>query len=342
MGLINRHELESLASALLSPGKGILAADESHETIEQRFSTVQVESTPETRYAYRAMLLTTPNLQRFISGVILHDETIQQSLPDGTSFTEKLRRDGIMSGIRIDRGTRPLSGCPNEQITEGLDGLQDRLAEYKTLGARFTKWRAVFQVSDSTPTGIAIDANAHELARFAALSQEAGLLPILEPEVLMAGNHTLLQACHITSDVLRRVFYTLFDHGVKLEQMLLKPNMVVPGLECSEQVGAEEIAKWTLACMRRVVPAAVPGIMFLSGGQTAELATSRLNAINLMGKHPWELSFSFSRALHVPTLIAWRGEAANVAAGQQALYLRAKCNCAARYGKYSRDMEAKA
>lgn len=341
MGIINRNELESLAAALLSPGKGILAADESLPTIEERFSSVQVESTEETRHAFREMLLTTSNLQRFISGVILHDETIRQGLLDGTSFAEKLQRDGIIPGIKVDRGTQPLPGYPNERITEGLDGLQDRLSEYKTLGARFTKWRAVFHVSDSTPSGIAIDVNANALARFAALSQELGMLPIVEPEVLMVGNHSLLRTCHVTADVLRRVFYVLFDHGVKLEQMLLKPNMVVPGLDCSQQAGAEEVARWTLACMRRVVPVAVPGIMFLSGGQSAELATLRLNAINLMGRHPWELSFSFSRALQVPALIAWRGEAANVAAGQKALYERAKCNCAARYGKYSSETEAK-
>jgi fructose-bisphosphate aldolase, class I len=341
MGIINRNELESMAAALVSPGKGILAADECLRTTGQRFGEVGVEPTEETRRDYRAMLFETPNMQRFISGVILQEETLRQGPVDGGSFAEKLQRDGIIPGVSVDSGPSPLKGCPNEFISEGLDGLEIRLSEFKSLGARFAKWRSIFLIGESTPSANAIDANVHAAARFAASCQEAGLLPVIESDVQNVGGHSLQQSFQATADAIRRLFYHLFDYGVGLERMLFQSNMVTPGLECPQQSGPDEVAQWTLSCMRRVVPVAVPGILFGAGNQKPESATLCLNSINLMGRHPWELSFSFRGALSRPALEVWRGDPKNVRAAQQALYDRAKCNCAARYGKYSPDMAPK-
>lgn len=333
------NELETIAKALIAPGKGILAADESQTTIEKRFSAVELASTEESRRAYREMLFTTPSLHRFISGVILHDETFRQTSIDGTPYPEWLTKQGIIPGIKVDLGTRSLPRFPKERITHGLDTLADRLVEYKQLGARFTKWRAVIEIGDGIPTSFCIGANAQVLARYAATAQEVGLTPIVEPEVLMAGSHTIEHCYEVTAATLRSVFDALMDHRVVLDQMLLKPNMVIPGLSCPTQATADEVARRTLHCMRRVVPASVPGVVFLSGGQPAERATLHLQAMNSMGRSPWEISFSFARALQDPALKAWKGEASNVAEGQKALYHRAKCNCAARYAKYSPEMD---
>ncbi|MBI4663755.1 MAG: fructose-bisphosphate aldolase class I [Verrucomicrobia bacterium] len=333
------NELETMAKALVAPGKGILAADESLPTLEKRFAASNVACTEDSRRAYREMLFATPSLHRFISGVILHDETIRQCTKEGVAFPEWITKLGMIPGIKVDLGAKPLPRFPKERVTQGLDTLADRLAEYKQLGARFTKWRAVIEIGDGLPTSFAIAANAQALARYAALSQEAGLMPMVEPEVLMTGNHTIEHCYEVTAATLRSVFDALMDHRVVLEQMLLRPNMIVPGLNCPDQPGPDEVARKTLHCLRRVVPAAVPGVMFLSGGQTPERATAHLHAMNVIGRTPWELSFSFARALQEPVLKAWGGDEAKTSAGQKALYHRAKCNCAARYAKYARDME---
>jgi fructose-bisphosphate aldolase class I len=339
---MNKHELESIAQALVLEGKGILAADESFGTIKKRFDSVNVASTEETRRSYRGMLFTTPGVEEFISGVILFDETIRQATQDGTSFPEVLAGKGIMPGIKVDKGAKDLAGFPGERITEGLDGLRERLVEYSELGARFTKWRAVIIIGEGIPTRYCIDANAHALARFAALSQEAGLVPIVEPEVLMEGDHGIERCEEVTTTTLNSVFSQLQEHRVALEGMLLKPNMVLPGKACPKPASVEGVAEATVRCLTRVVPAAVPGIVFLSGGQSPEQATRHLNAMNAMGEHPWELSFSYGRALQGPSLKVWKGEASNVAMAQKLFYHRAKCNGAARYGKYSEEMEARA
>ncbi len=338
---MNEHELESIAQALVLEGKGILAADESFGTIKKRFDSVNVVSTEETRRSYREMLFTTPGVEEFISGVILFDETIRQATQDGTSFPEVLAGKGIIAGIKVDKGAKDLAGFPGERITEGLDGLRERLVDYRDLGARFTKWRAVITIGEGIPTCYCIDANAHTLARFAALSQEAGLVPIVEPEVLMEGDHSIERCEEVTTATLKSVFSELQEHRVALEGMLLKPNMVLPGKACPKPASVEEVAEATVRCLLRVVPAAVPGIVFLSGGQSPEQATRHLNAMNAMGKHPWELSFSYGRALQEPSLRAWKGEASNVAMAQKLFYHRAKCNGAARYGRYSEEMEAR-
>jgi fructose-bisphosphate aldolase class I len=339
---MNKHELESIAQALVPEGKGILAADESFGTIKKRFDSINVVSTEETRRSYREMLFTTPGVEEFISGVILFDETIRQATQDGTSFPEVLAGKGIIPGIKVDKGAKALAGFPGERITEGLDGLRERLVEYDELGARFTKWRAVITIGEGIPTRYCIDANAHALARFAALSQEAGLIPVVEPEVLMEGDHGIERCEEVTTATLKSVFSELQEHRVALEGMLLKPNMVLPGKACPKPASVEEVAEATVRCLLRVVPAAVPGIVFLSGGQSPEQATRHLNAMNAMGKNPWELSFSYGRALQGPSLRAWKGEASNVAMAQKLFYHRAKCNGAARYGKYSEEMEARA
>jgi len=331
--------LETTARVLVSPGKGILAADESLPTIEKRFKTIGVSCTEENRRAYRELLFTTADLGEFISGVILFDETIRQKATDGTPLVEALNRQGIIPGIKVDKGAKALAGFPGEKITEGLDGLRDRLGEYVRLGARFTKWRAVITIGANIPSRTCLESNAHGLARFAALSQEAGLVPIVEPEVLMDGDHTIERHFEVTETILKIVFQSLFEHRVRLEAMLLKPNMVLAGKSCSRQAGVTEVADATLRCMLRTVPAAVPGIVFLSGGQSDVLATAHLNAMNQLGKTPWELSFSFGRALQAPALITWRGEAISVNAAQRALHHRAQCNSAARFGKYSEAME---
>jgi fructose-bisphosphate aldolase class I len=337
---MNREVLEKTARGLVAPGRGILAADESFGTIKKRFDSIKVESTEETRRAYREILFTTEGAEESISGVILFDETIRQSSADGTPFPRLLADKGITPGIKVDEGAKDLAGFPGEKITEGLDGLRSRLAEYHKLGARFAKWRAVITIGDGIPSATCIRANAQALARYAALCQEAGLVPIVEPEVLMDGDHTIERCEEVTFATLRSVYHELREHRVLLEGTLLKPNMVLSGKTCPTQAGVREIAEATVRCFRRVVPAAVPGIVFLSGGQTAEQATERLNAMNAMGDHPWELSFSYGRALQAPVLEAWGGKPANVPAAREAFYHRAKLNGLARYGKYSRDMEA--
>ncbi len=335
------NELEQTARALVAPGKGILAADESDGTIKKRFDSIGIESTEDTRRAYRDMLLTTEGAADHISGVILYDETIRQSALDGTPFPNLLEAQGVIPGIKVDKGAKDLANASGEKITEGLDGLRERLAEYVQLGARFAKWRAVITIGDGIPSEYCLWTNAHALARYAALSQEAGLVPIVEPEVLMDGDHSIETSFDVTSRTLHAVFTELRDQRVHFEQMLLKPNMVLSGYDASGRAGVQEVTEQTLRCFRRHVPAAVPGIVFLSGGQTDEDATAHLNAMNAMGPHPWELSFSYGRALQAPALKAWAGEAANVASGQAAYLHRAKMNGLARSGSYSPEMETK-
>ncbi|MBI3000577.1 MAG: fructose-bisphosphate aldolase class I, partial [Deltaproteobacteria bacterium] len=284
----------------------------------------------------------TQGVEEFISGVILFDETVRQKAKEGRSFPEVLSQKGIIPGIKVDKGTIDLPGFPGEKVTEGLDGLRNRLSEYRDLGARFAKWRAVIAIGEGIPTRGCIEANAHALARYAALCQEAGLVPIVEPEVLIDGNHTIERCEEAEEATLKCVFSELLEHRVAFEGMLLKPSMVLSGKECPKQASVEEVARATMRCLRRVVPAAVPGIVFLSGGQSAERATEHLNAMNAMGGHPWEVSFSYARALQDPALKAWKGEATNVPAAQKIFYHRAKCNSAARYGKYTKQMEAMA
>jgi fructose-bisphosphate aldolase class I len=337
---MNREALASTANSLVAPGRGILAADESFGTIKKRFDSISIESTEEARRAYREILFTTKGVEEFISGVILFDESIRHSTADGVPFPKVLAGKGIIPGIKVDTGAKNLAGFPGEKITEGLDDLRDRLAEYHGLGARFAKWRAVITIGEGIPTATCIRANAQALARYAALCQEAGLVPIVEPEVLMDGDHTIERCEDVTFATLRSVYHELREHRIYLEGTLLKPNMVLPGAKCASQADAGEIAEATVRCFRRVVPSAVPGIVFLSGGQTAEEATERLNAMNALGTHPWELSFSYGRALQAPVLESWRGKPANVSAAQEAFYHRSKLNGLARYGKYSREMEA--
>lgn len=336
---MTKFELESVARTLVARGKGILAADESLPTISKRFERVHVELTEENRRLYREILFTTPQIEEFISGVIMYDETIRQKASDGTSFVQVLVRKRIIPGIKVDKGTIDLAGFPGEKITAGLDGLRERLKEYAELGARFTKWRAVISIGDGIPTRYCIEANAHVLARYAALSQEAGLVPIVEPEVLMDGDHDLQRCEEVTTAVLKSVFIELSEARVKLGGMLLKPNMVLPGKQSSKPASISEDAEATLRCMYRTVPAAVPGIVFLSGGQSPELATEHLNAMNRRGAHPWEIGFSFARALQDPVLRIWQGKRENVPAAQNAFYVRAKYNSAARFGMYSSQME---
>jgi fructose-bisphosphate aldolase, class I len=334
------NELEKTARSLVEAGKGILAADESLPTITKRFKTIELPSTEENRRAYREMLLTPNGLGEFISGVILFDETMRQNASDGKALPEVLRRQGIIPGIKVDKGAKAMASFPGEKITEGLDGLRERFAEYRELGARFSKWRAVINIGDAIPTRVCLAANAQALARFAALSQEAGLTPIVEPEVLMNGSHSIERCEEVTDMTLGIVFHELAEHRIRLEGMLLKPNMVISGDKCSRQAEVREVAEATLRCLRRRVPAAVPGIVFLSGGQSDVLATQHLNAMNQIGGVPWQLSFSYGRALQAPALEAWHGK--NVAAGQQSLLHRARCNSAARHGRYSDDLETEA
>ena len=335
------QDLAATAQALVAPGKGILAADESEGTIKKRFDSIGIESTEDNRRAYRDLLLTTEGAAEYISGVILFDETTRQSSADGTPFPKVLEVQGIIPGIKVDKGAKDLANAPGEKITEGLDGLRERLAEYRELGARFTKWRAVITIGKGIPTEYCLWTNAHALARYGALSQEAGLVPIIEPEVLMDGDHSLETSFDVTSRTLHAVFTELRDQKVWFEQMLLKPNMVLSGYEASNRAGVQEVAEQTIRCFRRHVPAAVPGIVFLSGGQTDEDATAHLNAMSAMGPHPWELSFSYGRALQAPALKAWAGATDNVPAGQAAYLHRAKMNGLARSGSYSPDMEQK-
>ena len=333
------QNLEETARALVAPGKGILAADESDGTIKKRFDSIGIESTEDNRRGYRDMLFTTDGAAEHISGVILYDETIRQSALDGTSFPKLLEHQGVIPGIKVDKGAKDLAHAPGEKITEGLDGLRERLGEYVSFGARFTKWRAVITIGEGIPSEYCLWTNAHALARYAALSQETGLVPIVEPEVLMDGGHSIETSFEVTSRTLHAVFTELRDQRVHFEQMLLKPNMVLSGYDASGRAGVQDVAEQTIRCFRRHVPAAVPGIVFLSGGQTDEDATAHLNAMNAMGPHPWELSFSYGRALQAPSLKAWAGDSANVESGQAAYLHRAKMNGLARSGTYSAELE---
>ena len=336
------RQLNTIATALVARGKGILAADETPSTLTRRFSALGIESTPDSRCAYREMLFSAPGLQEHISGVILQDETIRQTGSSGVALAQILADQDVLPGIKVDTGAKPLAGSTGETVTEGLDGLRDRLAEYRSLGARFAKWRAVIRIGEGLPSEACVSANVHALARYAALCQEQDLVPIVEPEVLMDGAHGLDECARVTGSVLHAVFNALFDQGVALEAMLLKPNMVVPGQD-GPSATVDEVAGATLRCLRRHVPAATPGVVFLSGGQTAQLATAHLNAINrLPDPRPWAISFSYGRALQDPAMEAWRGRRERVMAGAQALSFRARCNGAASLGNYSDTMEAAA
>jgi len=338
---MNIQELIDTARCLVADNKGLLAMDESNPTCNKRFARLGIPQTEEARRAYRELIVTTPGLGECINGAILYDETIRQQKKDGTSFVKAITDAGIIPGIKVDTGAKDMAGHPGEKITEGLDGLRDRLVEYFRMGARFAKWRAVIAVGDSIPSRGCIEANAHALARYAALCQEAGMVPIIEPEVLMDGAHPLKRCCEVTEEVLREVFIQLYMQGVLLEGILLKPNMVLPGLTCPKQETVDEVADATVNCLLRAVPAAVPGIAFLSGGQSGELASARLNAMNARFKSrlPWELAFSFARAIQQPALEIWQGKEIHVLAAQQALYHRARCNWAARRGEYNAAME---
>ncbi|MBI2960190.1 MAG: fructose-bisphosphate aldolase class I [Betaproteobacteria bacterium] len=333
------NELARVAAAMVAPGKGILAADESTGTIEKRFKSIDVENLEENRRAYRDMLFTTKGLSDHIAGVILYDETLRQRSADGTPFAELLAKNGVIPGIKVDAGTKDMALCPVEKITEGLDGLAKRCAEYVKLGAKFAKWRAVITIGKDIPSAACIGANAHALARYAAICQAGGLVPIVEPEVLMDGGHDIDRCQEVTEWSLREVFAALADQRVAFEHMVLKPSMVISGKECSKQAGVQEVAERTLACLKRTVPAAVPGIAFLSGGQSDEVATAHLDAMNRAGGAPWRLSFSYGRALQHPSLLAWKGSSANVAAAQRALAHRARMNGLATSGRYSTELE---
>jgi fructose-bisphosphate aldolase class I len=342
---MNQAELTATAQALVGEGRGLLAMDESNGTCNKRFAALGIAQTEEARRSYRALIVTTPRLGECISGAILYDETIRQRDSGGVLVLDRLVQAGIIPGIKVDLGAKALALHPGETVTEGLDGLRERLAEYAAMGARFAKWRGVIALGEGLPSGGCIAANAQALARYAALCQEAGLVPIVEPEVLMTGDHDIGQSLAATQTVLRAVFAALETQGVVAEAMILKPNMVLPGLACADPSSVEAIAAQTVQCLLRCVPAAVAGIAFLSGGQSAALASVRLNAINRIarggrGRTPWPLVFSFARAIQQPALEIWRGDAANVGAAQQALFHRAECNHAAIHGAYSQAMEA--
>ena len=338
---MNAQTLIDTARALVAGDKGLLAMDESNPTCNKRFARLGIPQTAEARRAYRELIVTTPGLGESICGAILYDETIRQQKSDGTSFIDVLTHEGIIPGIKVDQGTKEMAGFPGEKITEGLDGLRDHLKAYVHMGARFAKWRAVITIGDGIPSRGCIETNAQVLARYAALCQEAGLVPIVEPEVLMDGAHTLKRCGEVTEDVLRTVFNQLYAQRVMLEGMILKPNMVLPGLTCPNQATVEEVADATVRCLLRVVPAAVPGIAFLSGGQSGELASARLNAMNVRfeARLPWALAFSFARAIQLPALEIWAGHDVNVSVAQHALVHRARCNQAARRGEYTPAME---
>jgi fructose-bisphosphate aldolase class I len=329
---------------MVASGKGILAADESTGTIERRFNSIKVENIEENRRAYRDMLFTTKGLGDYISGVILYDETIRQKSADGTSFVDLLTKNGILPGIKVDTGAKPLPFCPEETVTEGLDGLPKRCAEYVKMGAKFAKWRAVITIGKDIPSATCVEENAHALARYAAICQEAGLVPIVEPEVLMDGSHTIDRCEQVTEWTLNAVYDALYLNRVKLEESVLKPSMVISGKDCAQQAGVEEVAERTVKILKRTVPGAVAGIVFLSGGQSDEVATAHLNAMNRMfaGRLPWPLSFSYGRALQAPSLKAWKGSASNVSAGQAALIHRSRMNGLACMGRYSENDERQA
>ena len=338
---MNNQKLIDICRKLTADDKGLLAMDESNPTCNKRFAKLGIPETEEARRAYRELIITTPGLGEYISGVILYDETIRQKKKDGTSFIKVLNDVGMIPGIKVDIGAKDMANHHGEKITEGLDGLRDRLKEYYQMGARFAKWRAVIAIDNGIPTSACIEANAHALARYASLCQEAGIVPIIEAEVLMDGDHTMESCREITKEVLHAVFNQLYTQGVMLEGIILKPNMVVPGLTCQKQETADEVADVTVKCLLESVPAAVPGIAFLSGGQSGELASARLNVMNARFRNqmPWALAFSFARAIQQPAMEIWNGEDANVAAAQRALYHRAKCNQAARRGEYTAQME---
>ncbi|MGH2806530.1 MAG: class I fructose-bisphosphate aldolase [Actinomycetota bacterium] len=336
------NELESTAKELVAERRGILAADESHPTIAKRFKGIDVENNEPNRRAYRDMLFSTPGLEEFISGVILFDETIRQSGSDGTPFPKVLSSKGMIPGVKVDAGAKDLAFFPGEKVTEGLDGLRERCAEYVEMGARFTKWRAVINIGPDIPSNFGVHANGHALARYAAISQEQGLVPIVEPEVMMDGDHSIDRCAEVTTETLKALFMQLELHRVSLPGLLLKTNMVLSGKDASDRAGIEEVAKRTVEVLDDTVPADVPGVVFLSGGQSDEEATAHLNEMNKLGSHPWQLSFSYGRALQAPSLKAWKGETSNVEAGQKALYHRAKMNGLARDGSYSSEMENEA
>jgi fructose-bisphosphate aldolase class I len=330
------EDLESIALAMVAPGKGIIAIDESTKTIGKRLAAVGVESTEETRRAYREMLLTTPGLGEHISGAILYDETIRQSTKDGVPFTTVMKKAGIIPGIKVDKGTVPLAGFPGDVVTEGLDGLRERLQEYAKLGAQFAKWRAVIKITEDTPSSTAIEANCHALARYAALCQEAGLVPMVEPEVLMDGDHSIDVSYEVHEAVLRSLFNALYEQNVMLEGTILKISMVIPGKDSDEQVDAEEVADATVRVLKSCVPASLPGIVFLSGGQTDAQATSHLNAINHIGPHPWPLSFSYGRAMQQAALTLWaKDPKTNTAGAQKIVHARARDNGLAALGRWN-------
>jgi fructose-bisphosphate aldolase class I len=335
---VDRTRLEETAQAMVAERKGILAADESNATMTKRLEAVGAESTAESRRAFRGLMFTAEGAADYISGAIMYDETIRQTTAGGTPFPELLTQEGILPGIKVDTGAKPLAGFPAEMVTEGLDGLRDRLGEYRELGARFAKWRAVIRIGEDRPTHGCIEANSHALARYAALCQEAGIVPIVEPEVLMDGDHSIERSEEVTAAVLRAVFAQLGEQRVLLEGIVLKPNMLLSGYDCPEQAGVAEVAERTLACFRRVVPA-VPGIAFLSGGQSDERAAAHLSAMNAIAGAPWELTFSYGRALVGAPLGVWSGDDTKVAEAQAAFLHRARCNAAARRGEYAESME---
>jgi len=334
------NSLQDIAEAMVTPGKGILAADESTPTCTKRFESISVASTSESRNAYRDMLFTAKGMEEYISGVIMFDETLRQSTVDGARlFPEHLSALKIVPGIKVDMGAKALANSPDEKITDGLDGLRDRLIEYYGMGARFAKWRAVITIGEHIPTHYCIATNAHALARYAALCQEQGIVPIVEPEILMDGTHTIEESYDLTIETLHTVFYELASQGVQLDGMVLKPNMVLSGYDCATQASVEQVASMTVDCFMNTVPAAVPGVAFLSGGQSDELATAHLNAMNQIDGKPWNLTFSYGRALQAPALKAWGGSADNVPAAQEALLKRAKLNSLATLGQYAEEME---
>lgn len=337
------QELDQTAKAMVEQGKGILAIDESTPTIKKRFDTIGVDSTEDTRRAYRDLLITNPGGSEYISGMILFDETMRQSTSDNVPFPKALIDQGIMPGIKVDKGAKDLAGHPGEKVTEGLDGLRERLAEYRELGARFAKWRAVITIGDHIPSSGCIEANAHALARYASLCQEAGIVPMVEPEVLMDADNTIETCYHVTLNTLKTVFNELHRQRVAMEHTILKINMVISGKQCPAQAGVQEVADQTVRCLLNSVPAALPGIVFLSGGQSAELATAHLNAMNASyDSLPWPLSFSYGRALQEPCLKAWAGNQENLQAAQQALLHREKCNSLACLGQYNESLEKEA
>ena len=337
--MLSKLEIQTTAETLVAGGKGILAADESFGSIQKRFEPLGIQSTADSRRAYRELFFSTSGVADYISGVILFDETIRQTGDDNVHFPEMLKQMGIIPGIKVDKGTRSLPQYPGEKLTEGLDGLRERLVEYRGLGARFAKWRAVYSISPGTPTPYGISINARDLARYAALCQEEGLTPIVEPEVLMEGMHHISVCEEVTGAVLEKLFEELRAARVMLEGILLKPNMVTAGTDFSKKFSVEEVAEATVRTLRRTVPTAVPGIVFLSGGQSPELATAHLNAMNALGPLPWKLSFSYGRALQAPALNAWRGKPENLREAQRLFLQRAQLNSAAAQGTYNPDMD---